>query len=482
MVDISSLYWYNSDDVTRQSIMTMFKTVIDLDPEKFTSHFQELCTGFTSFLFKIKDSLIPDNLCMEQNMQQPTKLSKKKLLEVVYSILDFSVTLSSFIHCYPPSACVFHDKNLMSNIMSFYDSVFPHLQREIKVKFSADEVNFPSLCPDDDLLDQTISIHSVKETFLMSKSMLIKSVRQIIEEASLTPLLDENIDVNSKGMYFDILSDTLIFAVSLKSFYQDYIMNFPIESDLQVLAASPVSGFSLIDPTRIEYLSKILEEESALKTSLKKSDTSVWQVIEDQKDSEFVSKKNRKKREGKKEERTSTPTATTAEKGMEEVELASLISSVKDILPDLGEGFIELCLESFGYNSEQTLNALLVDDLPQEIKTLNRSLSRSDVKDIRSLTAKKREPEPSLLVPEVIASRANIYDGDEFDIHRNKTIDLSRVHVGKRDVNFVPGSVGSDLKKKTLFLQEVIKLEEEEEELKQLAELGILDPNDFFVG
>lgn len=479
MIDISSLYWYNSDEVTRQSIMTMFKTVIDLDPEKFTSHFQELCTGLTSFLFKIKDSLIPDNLSMQQNMQQPPKLSKRKLLEVVYSILDFSVTLSSFIHCYPPSACIFHDKNLMSNIMSFYDSVFPQLLQEIEVKFSVDEVNFPSLTPDDDHLDQTISIHSVKEALLMSKSMLIKSVRQIIEEASLTPLLDENIDVNSKGMYFDILSDTLIFAVSLKSFYQDYIMNFPIESDLQVLAASPISGFSLIDPTRIEYLSKILEEESVLK----KPDTSVWQITDNQEDSQkFVAKKNRKKKEGKKEERTSTPTATTAEKGMGEVELASLISSVKDILPDLGEGFIELCLESFGYNSEQTLNALLVDDLPQEIKTLNRSLSRFDVKGIRSSTAKKTSPEPPLLVPEVIASRANIYDGDEFDIHRNKTIDLSRVHVGKRDVNFVPGSVGSDLKKKTLFLQEVMKLEETEEELKQLAELGILDPNDFFVG
>ena len=37
----------------------------------------------------------------------------------------------------------------------------------------------------------------------------------------------------------------------------------------------------------------------------------------------------------------------------------SLVSQVRDLLPDLGEGFVELCLRYFDFVPEKVINALL---------------------------------------------------------------------------------------------------------------------------
>jgi activating signal cointegrator complex subunit 2 len=37
----------------------------------------------------------------------------------------------------------------------------------------------------------------------------------------------------------------------------------------------------------------------------------------------------------------------------------SLISQVRDVFPDLGEGFVELCLEYCDLDPEKVINALL---------------------------------------------------------------------------------------------------------------------------
>ena len=166
---------------------------------------------------------------------------------------------------------------------------------------------------------------------------------------------------------------------------------------------------------------------------------------------------------------------------MQEVELMSLISGVRDILPDFGEGFIEACLEKFAFSQELTLNALLTGDLPQEVKSLDQSMTREERRKQQVAAAAAAAGKR---VPAVLASRSNVYDGDEFDIHRNDSIDLSRVHVGKREsgveVDDVSGD--ADLRKRTLLMQERILQEEEEEELALLAEMGITDPADLYVG
>lgn len=58
------------------------------------------------------------------------------------------------------------------------------------------------------------------------------------------------------------------------------------------------------------------------------------------------------------------------------VELDSLISQVKDLLPDLGEGFILACLEEYSYNAEQVINNILEDKLVPFLDKLDRTMQR----------------------------------------------------------------------------------------------------------
>lgn len=58
------------------------------------------------------------------------------------------------------------------------------------------------------------------------------------------------------------------------------------------------------------------------------------------------------------------------------VELDSLISQVKDLLPDLGEGFILACLEHCGYDPEQVINDILEERLAPALRQLDRGLGR----------------------------------------------------------------------------------------------------------
>lgn len=66
---------------------------------------------------------------------------------------------------------------------------------------------------------------------------------------------------------------------------------------------------------------------------------------------------------------------------MSGVELDSLISQVKDLLPDLGEGFVLACLEHCGYDPEQVINDILEERLAPALSQLDRSLDRWETRE-----------------------------------------------------------------------------------------------------
>lgn len=57
-------------------------------------------------------------------------------------------------------------------------------------------------------------------------------------------------------------------------------------------------------------------------------------------------------------------------------ELESLLCHIRDLLPDLGEGFILACLEEYGYNSELVINNVLEDKLSPSLDKLDRAMAR----------------------------------------------------------------------------------------------------------
>lgn len=105
------------------------------------------------------------------------------------------------------------------------------------------------------------------------------------------------------------------------------------------------------------------------------------------------------------------------------VKLASLISEVKDILCDLGEGFIEMSLKHYNYDSASVINAVLEDTLPINLKEIDHQLP------LLPPDPMEKSAEVDLTLG---AQRLNIFDNDEFDIMTRNSIDMSRVYLGKK--------------------------------------------------
>lgn len=63
---------------------------------------------------------------------------------------------------------------------------------------------------------------------------------------------------------------------------------------------------------------------------------------------------------------------------LSQAELDSLLSCIKDLLPDLGDGFLLACLQEYDYNSELVINNILEDRLTPNLDKLDRAMPRYD--------------------------------------------------------------------------------------------------------
>uniref|UniRef100_A0A669C0H0 Activating signal cointegrator 1 complex subunit 2 n=1 Tax=Oreochromis niloticus TaxID=8128 RepID=A0A669C0H0_ORENI len=97
-------------------------------------------------------------------------------------------------------------------------------------------------------------------------------------------------------------------------------------------------------------------------------------------------------------------------------ELESLLSCIRDLLPDLGEGFLLECLKEYNYNSELVINDILEDRLAPSLAKLDRTMPRPVKEEL----------------PAVLNNRSNVFDGDEFDVFRREQVDMSRIWKGRR--------------------------------------------------
>lgn len=93
-----------------------------------------------------------------------------------------------------------------------------------------------------------------------------------------------------------------------------------------------------------------------------------------------------------------------------------LVVQVRDLLPDLGDGFIQMCLKYYDHNPELVIHAILEENLPPHLIEVDRQLQAQKEKEAAPL-------------------RFNVHDGDEFDVNTNDTIDKNKVRIGKKNLN-----------------------------------------------
>ncbi|EAW59848.1 activating signal cointegrator 1 complex subunit 2 isoform 8 [Homo sapiens] len=248
-----------------------------------------------------------------------------------------------------------------------------------------------------------------------SRKKLMEIFHIILNQICLLPILESSCD-NIQGFIEEFLQ---IFSSLLqeKRFLRDYDALFPVAEDISLLQQAS----SVLDETRTAYILQAVESAWEGVDRRKATDAKDPSVIEEPNGepngvtvtAEAVSQASSHPENSEEEECMGAAAAVGP--AMCGVELDSLISQVKDLLPDLGEGFILACLEYYHYDPEQVINNILEERLAPTLSQLDRNLDR------------EMKPDPTPL----LTSRHNVFQNDEFDVFSRDSVDLSRVHKGK---------------------------------------------------
>uniref|UniRef100_A0A8C5V675 Activating signal cointegrator 1 complex subunit 2 n=1 Tax=Microcebus murinus TaxID=30608 RepID=A0A8C5V675_MICMU len=335
----------------------------------------------------------------ERGRLTPSDMPLLDLKDVVLYLCDTCTTLWAFLDIFPLACQTFQKHDFCYRLASFYEVAIPEMESAIKKR----------------RLEDSKLLGDLWQRLSHSRKKLMEIFHIILNQICLLPILESSCD-NVQGFIEEFLQ---IFSSVLqeKRFLRDYDALFPVAEDISLLQQAS----SVLDETRTAYILQAVESAWEGVDRRKASDTKDPSVAEEPSGkpngvmvtAEPVSQSSSYPENSEEEECMGAAAALgTTVCG---VELDSLISQVKDLLPDLGEGFILACLEHYHYDPEQVINNILEERLAPPLSQLDHSLDR------------QVKPDPTPL----LTSRHNVFQNDEFDVFSRDSVDLSRVHKGR---------------------------------------------------
>ncbi|CAK6440082.1 unnamed protein product [Pipistrellus nathusii] len=331
----------------------------------------------------------------ERGRPTPSDMPLPELKDIVLYLCDTCTTLWAFLDIFPAAGQTFQKHDFCYRLASFYETAIPELESAIKKR----------------RLEDSRLLGDLWQRLSHSRKKLLEIFHILLYQICLLPILESGCD-NSQGFIEEFLQ---IFSSLLqeKRFLRDYDALFPVADDVSLLQQAS----SVLDETRAAYILQAVE--------------SAWEGVDrrkptDAKEPPVTGGLNGAVATGEPvggaasrpetSEEECLGAAAALDPPVRGVELDSLISQVKDLLPDLGEGFILACLQHYGYDPAQVINNILEERLAPALRRLDRGLDR-EVK-----------PDPTPL----LAARHNVFQNDEFDVFSRDAVDLSRVHKGRR--------------------------------------------------
>ncbi|XP_012660741.1 activating signal cointegrator 1 complex subunit 2 isoform X1 [Otolemur garnettii] len=336
----------------------------------------------------------------ERGRLTPSDMPLLELKDIVLYLCDTSTTLWAFLDIFPLACQTFQKHDFCYRLASFYEVAIPEMESAVKKR----------------RLEDSKLLGDLWQRLSHSRKKLMEIFHIILHQICLLPILESSCE-NVQGFIEEFLQ---IFSSLLqeKRFLRDYDMFFPVAEDISLLQQAS----SVLDETRTAYILQAVE--------------SAWEGVDRQKASDTKDPSVAEEPNGKPNGvmLTAEPVSEMSShlENLEDeecmgaaaalgptvcgVELDSLISQVKDLLPDLGEGFILACLKHYCYDPEQVINNILEERLAPPLSQLDRGLDR------------QVKPDPTPL----LTSRHNIFQNDEFDVFSRDSVDLSRVHKGRR--------------------------------------------------
>ncbi|XP_019060036.1 activating signal cointegrator 1 complex subunit 2 isoform X3 [Fukomys damarensis] len=336
----------------------------------------------------------------ERGRLTPSDMPLLELKDIILYLCDTCTTLWAFLDIFPLACPTFQKHDFCYRLASFYEAAIPEMESAVKKR----------------RLEDSKLLADLWQRFCHSKKKLMEVFHIILTQICLLPILESSCD-SVQGFIEEFLQ---IFSSLLqeKRFLRDYDALFPVAEDISLLQQAS----SVLDETRTAYILQAVEgawEGADRRKAVKTKDPPVAQDPDRDYNgvtvtAEPASQKPSQRENSEQEECTGAATSRGPTIGG--VELDSLISQVKDLLPDLGEGFILACLEHYVYDPEQVINNILEGRLAPALSQLDRSLDR------------QAKPAPTPL----LTSRHNVFQNDEFDVFSRDSVDRSRIHKGRR--------------------------------------------------
>ncbi|KAK3587712.1 hypothetical protein CHS0354_042502 [Potamilus streckersoni] len=355
--------------------------------------------------------------------------------DVVFYLSDIGMTLSRFLEVYPNGCEIFHKNGFLHSLSSFYDLALPEVVSSLKKRS----------------LEQSLK-KMLRLKIKEAKSSLLKTFREIIIHCCLEPIIEKR---DSMEHCVEDFLVTMSSILNDRRFVTDYESAYPFQDDADILTQVSCD----VDKTRIQYIQDSVNIAFATYGKRKAPKGATNRGGRTSPDGAPVPQEDIGAIGGASGGSASGATARGGDMGgsfesdlyqsekydlegacaprVTGVELDSLITSVKDILPDLGEGFIELCLEEYNYDVEKVIHELLEDKILPSLQDIERTLPRI-----------VRTPPPKTVVSE----RRNVFDYDEFDVFHRDDVSLDKIRKGKKgksdDVNLDDHGDLSNIKEK----------------------------------
>ncbi|CAH1797031.1 unnamed protein product, partial [Owenia fusiformis] len=339
-------------------------------------------------------------------------IGENHLQDIVHYIQDTTSTLLAYLEIHTEASVMFHREGLLLRLSSFYDAVLPVIKESVNHK---------------DFKNKRLQIE-LQRLLCKARMDMTKLYHLVVAKVYIEPVLSP-----SDGEKLEKTIEEYLHAVtsllSDKRFLIDYDRQYPIQDDLEIICQSHYQ----IDETRVEFIMDAISNVYISQNRRREGkEKRVKRKQEEQERNNQIRRRNQERKEQeelaalaeKGVPKTMPEAGATAGPTIDGIQLESLIYSVKDLLPDLGEGFIEICLEEYNYDVERVINGVLEDKLLPSLTCLDRTMPRQE-KDL--LTEDESES--------LLTGRQNIFDNDEFDIFNKKDVDMSRIHKGKKDKN-----------------------------------------------
>ena len=317
--------------------------------------------------------------------------------DIIMFLSDVAHTLNSFLKIYPSGSSAFWDsRSFLVHLAAAYEWFAVVIPEAFRRRMWADAQRATA----------------VKKHFRRSQVALLRVFRLIVYHVCLRPVSDGTAYENEVARGIEGYLDVMNAVLGEKHFIAHLQVLFPFDGDRAIILQSAY----LVDEYRLQYVEDAYRN-AATKRSMKQRQNLDASFAEAGMNFDYSDEQIE----------FELPDEDVCLSDVAGANLDSMVSAVRDLLPELGRGFVELCLEELGYDVEKVVNALLENNLPANLVGVDRSLGNA-----HDTSAGVNDNSSSLL-----SQRRNVYDGDEFDVFSRSDIDLGRVHQGKRDKNNV---------------------------------------------